>query len=112
MSLELTQQDKDTIWQIVDHAVNKVDGYHQLFSTPLEFSEDNNRVTFNWPTWMRAIKVYLVSQYGVEKTELLTYQVLSEVYNPEKYRQYVANKDSPFKHSETVIPLWNYRQMK
>ncbi len=89
MDIKLTSQDKDYIWKIVHHAAESVGGYHQLFASPLEFSEGDNRIQFNWPVWMRAIKVYVISQYGEKALDTLLLDILSEVYNPEKYHQYL-----------------------
>jgi hypothetical protein len=92
MSIQLTEKDKDMIWQIVHHAAETMGGYHHLFASPLEFSEDDNRIQFNWPVWMRAIKAYIVSQYGTKALDLLLLDILAEVYNPEKYRCYLEQK--------------------
>ncbi len=89
MDVQLTQNDKNTIWQIVHHAAEGMGGYHQLFASPLEFSEDKNRVQFNWPIWMRAIKAYVISQYGEKALENLLLDILAEIYNPENYRRYL-----------------------
>ncbi len=95
MDVKLTEEDKNTIWQIVHHAAEGMGGYHQLFASPLEFSEDDNRVHFNWPIWMRAIKAYVINQYGEKALEFLLLDILAEIYNPENYRRYLNRLEQP-----------------
>jgi len=94
MDVELTAKDLDYIWQVVHHAVDNLGGYHQLFASPLEVSESSDRVVFNWPVWMRAIKAYMTSQYGEKTAEKLLLPILSEVYNPQKYQEYLDRKSA------------------
>ncbi|MCO7226798.1 hypothetical protein [Pleionea sp. CnH1-48] len=91
MEQQLTQKDRDYIWQIVHHAAQSVGGYDHLFSSPLNFSEDNNRIHFDWPVWMRAIKAYITSQYGEDSVDSRLIEILAEVYDPGKYRNYLEN---------------------
>ena len=93
MELHLSEQDKSYIWQVVHHAAESMGGYEQLFASPLEFNESGDRVKFNWPVWMRAIKAYIISRYGESGCEKLLLTVLSEVYNPENYRAYLAKRE-------------------
>ncbi|NVJ52002.1 MAG: hypothetical protein HWE13_04370 [Gammaproteobacteria bacterium] len=92
MDIELSQQDLDYIWQVVDHAAQNLGGYHQLFASPLELTDSDDRVVFNWPVWMRAIKAYIHSQYGEKASEQLLLPILTEVYNPQKYQDYQQRK--------------------
>ncbi len=92
MDYTLTNDDKDYIWQVVHHAAESSGGYHQLFATPLEFSESSNRVQFNWPVWMRAIKAYITSRYGEDAAKKMLLDILSEVYDPQKYRRYIERQ--------------------
>lgn len=89
MDYRLTGGDKHYIWQVVKHAADQAGGYHQLFSMPLNFAESNNKIEFNWPVWMRAIKVYISSRYGDDALKHLLLEILAEVYNPENYRQHI-----------------------
>ncbi|WP_144391678.1 hypothetical protein [Pleionea sediminis] len=108
MDYTLTKNDKDYIWQVVHHAAESNGGYHHLFSTPLEFSENSDRVQFNWPMWMRAIKAYIQSRYGEEAAKMLLLDILAEVYDPQKYQAYLereqtknvidSNSNFQFKH--------------
>ena len=89
MEYRLTDGDKHYIWQVVRHAAEQSGGYHQLFSMPLDFAEADNKIEFNWPVWIRAIKVYISSRYGDEALKHLLLEILAEVYNPESYRQHI-----------------------
>jgi hypothetical protein len=103
MSIQLTDKDRDMIWQIVDHAAESMGGFHHLFASPLEFSEDDNRIQFNWPVWMRAIKAYIISQYGEKSLDLLLLDILAEVYDPQKYQRFLEQKKHKLQHSGSDI---------
>lgn len=94
MDYELKAKDIDYIWQVVHHAASSAGGYHNLFATPLEFDENDNRIHFKWPVWMRAIKAYIVTAYGNECLDKLLLSILAEIYNPEKYQQYLDRQQT------------------
>lgn len=90
MNLPLTEQDKNYIWRVVEHAVEKAGSHSKLFAHRLEFVEECGRVRFNWPVWMHAIKGYLIYQYGEKQTEIMLLDILKEVINKTNYETYLA----------------------
>ena len=88
MISNLTQEDKNYIWRVVDHAVEKAGSHSKLFANRLEFFEESGRIRFNWPVWMHAIKGYLKYQYGEQKADTLLVGILREVMSESNYAAY------------------------
>ncbi|WP_196141083.1 hypothetical protein [Aliikangiella sp. G2MR2-5] len=89
MMQELTAQDRQFIWRVVDHAAEKAGSHANLFSNRLEFFEESGRIRFHWPTWMLAIKGYLNYQYGEKKTDSMLLSILREVMSEPNYQAYL-----------------------
>ncbi len=89
MDANLTQDDIRYIWQVLHQSAKSVGGYEKLISAPLEFFEDNNRVQFKWPVWMRDIKSYLSDKYQEDTLDTMLIDVFAEIYNPQNYETYL-----------------------
>jgi len=89
LTSRLTQEDKNYIWRVVDHAVEKSGSHSKLFANRLEFFEESGRIRFNWPVWMHAIKGYLKYQYGEQKTDMMLVGILREVMSESNYDAYL-----------------------
>jgi hypothetical protein len=85
----LTKEDKNYIWRVVDHAVDKAGSHSKLFANRLEFFEESGRIRFNWPVWMQAIRGYLNYQYGEKKTDTMLAGILREVMSESNYSAYL-----------------------
>ncbi|MGX5173131.1 hypothetical protein ACUR5C_03780 [Aliikangiella sp. IMCC44653] len=85
----MTSKDRDFIWRVVDHAVEKAGSHANLFSNRLDFFEESGRIKFRWPVWMHAIKGYLIFQYGEKKAEALLLTILREVMSEANYHAYL-----------------------
>ncbi len=94
MPLQLTPQDKNLIWRVVDHAVEKAGSHTNLFANRLEFFEDSGRIKFHWPTWMHAIKGYLNYQYGKKQTDAMLLPILREVMSEASYQAYLRQNNN------------------
>lgn len=92
MALELTQEDREFIWSVVDHAVEKTGSHLNLFANRLDFFDANGRIKFNWPSWMDSIKSYLQVKYGDNKADALLFTVLKEVMAEPNYEAYLRRK--------------------
>lgn len=93
MTLELTQQDKNFIWRVVDIAVDQAGSHANLFSNRLDFFEESGRIRFNWPSWMAPIKGYLQAQYDDKKADALLLNILREVMCESNYLAYLKTVD-------------------
>jgi hypothetical protein len=89
LTQQLTQEDRNYIWRVVAHAIEKAGSHAKLFSNRLEFVEDAGRIRFNWPVWMHAIKGYLAYKYGEHPAEKLLVGILREVMNEKNYNIYL-----------------------
>ena len=94
MTSQLTHEDKNYIWRVVDHAVDKAGSHSQLFANRLEFFEESGRIRFNWPVWMHAVKGYLIYQYGEKKAELLLVGILREIMSESNYDAYLRQSQA------------------
>jgi len=91
---QLTPQDKNYIWRVVDHAVEKAGSHCKLFANRLEFFEECGRIRFHWPVWMHAVKGYLIYQYGEKKANLILVSILREVMSESNYEAYLRQSHS------------------
>jgi len=94
LTSQLTHEDKNYIWRVVDHAVDKAGSHSQLFANRLEFFEESGRIRFNWPVWMHAVKGYLIYQYGEKKAELLLVGILREIMSESNYDAYLRQSQA------------------
>ena len=89
MTPNLTKEDKNYIWRVVDHAVEKVGSHSKLFANRLEFFEESGRIRFSWPVWMDPIKGYLNYQYGEQRANMMLVGILREVMSESNYAAYL-----------------------
>ena|GEM_PF-3439618 len=100
--LELTQNDKDYIWQVVEHAADKAGSYANLFANRIEFFETTGRIKFDWPSWMLPVKDYLIEKYGKKSADALLLSILREVMAEPNYSAYLR--------SLSDRPQWQFEQ--
>ncbi|MET1257286.1 hypothetical protein [Aliikangiella maris] len=106
MTQELTQQDKEFIWKIVDLAVERAGSHTQLFANRLDFFDESGRIRFRWPVWMDAIKGYLIAQYGEKKADACLLSILREVMSEPNYHAYLRKQnqvDYAFKFRQNAL---------
>lgn len=85
MPQTLTLHDQDFIWQVVIRAAEKRGGHSELFSAPLEFEDDGQRIRFHWPEWMQEIRTYVSAKYGDKDAQALLLDIFTEVMSKEKF---------------------------
>ena len=88
MTLELSPEDRDYIWQVVHHAVEIAGSHANLFANRLEFFEESGRIRFNWPAWMDSIRGFLEIKYGHNKANSLLFSILREIMAEPNYLAY------------------------
>jgi hypothetical protein len=93
LTLDLNKEDREYIWRVVDHAVEKAGSYANLFANRLEFFDETGRIRFHWPCWMEAIKGYLVAKYGENKANALLLNILREVMAEPNYNAYLRSQE-------------------
>ncbi len=89
MPLQLTEQDKDFIWQVVLRTAERLGGHAQMFNNPLEFDDVGGRVRFHWPEWMQEIRTYIIARYGEKDAQPLLLDVFTEVMSRTEFDQRV-----------------------
>ncbi len=94
MSTQLSEQDKDFVWQVVLREAERCGGHDKLFLTPLEFDDEGGRVRFHWPEWMQEIRAFITAKYGERDVQYRLLEVVSEVMSRERYdaRRYAARR--------------------
>lgn len=104
MTHELTHKDKEFIWKVVDHAVEKAGSHSNLFANRLDFFDESGRIRFRWPVWMEAIKGYLEYQYGEKKADTFLMSILREVMSEPNYHAYLRKlEESPKAFNQRAI---------
>lgn len=89
MQSRLTSENMDHIWQLVHHAVELAGSHAKLFANRLEFFEESGRVRFCWPSWMSAVKGYLIAHYGEKSADAMLLSILREVMVESNYTAYL-----------------------
>ena len=87
MPLQLTEQDKDFVWQVVMRASERFGGHAQMFSNPLEFDDVGGRIRFHWPDWMQEIRTYIIAKYGEKDAQSLLLDVFTEVMSRDQFER-------------------------
>lgn len=87
MPLQLTDQDKDFVWQVVMRASERFGGHAQMFSNPLEFDDVGGRIRFHWPDWMQEIRTYIIAKYGEKDAQSLLLDVFTEVMSRDQFER-------------------------
>lgn len=84
-SPQLTNSDQDFIWQVVLRAADRRGGHAELFSTPLEFEDDGQRIRFHWPDWMQEIRSFICAKYGEKDAQGLLLEIFTEVMSKDQF---------------------------
>lgn len=92
----LTQKERERITAIVVEALVKVQGRQvDLFRSPLNFTEQEGRIKFNFPTWMDDIKRFLAESYSASQTQAVLLDLMMELMKPDGINQLVSLKPIP-----------------
>lgn len=91
LNTELTIEDRQFIWQVVNQAVEKAGSHALLFANQTEFFEKTGRIRSIWPHWLNAVKGYLIFQYGETKTASLLFSILRTIRNEVNYNVYLRS---------------------
>ena len=81
----MTTTDQEFVWNVVLRAAAKRGGHAELFSTPLEFEDDGQRIRFHWPDWMQEIRTYVTAKYGEKDAQGLLLDIFTEVMSKDKF---------------------------
>ena len=92
----LSQKERERITAIVVEALVKVQGRQvDLFRAPLNFTERDGCIKFNFPSWMDDIKCFLSESYSASQTQSILLDLMMELMKPNGVSQLVALKPIP-----------------
>jgi len=106
MPLQLTEQDKDFIWQVVLRTAERLGGHAQMLNNPLEFDDVGGRVRFHWPEWMQEIRTYIIARYGEKEAQPLLLDVFTEVMSRDAFEQRVKDQRLLQEASARTLSAW------
>lgn len=92
----LSQRERERIAGIVVEALVKVKGKQvDLFRSPLNFTEAEGRIKFNFPPWMDEITEFLKQSYTDKQTQAILLDLMMELMKPGGVNQLVSLKNIP-----------------